>query len=147
MNKEVGPVYLHCWNGWHQSGYVSTVLLKQFCGFNSNKSIEYWEECADRMSRGYSRIRKAIRDFKPIDKYRIPQEISDSICPCYESKNKEITEAIAKKEITNASKDNLKSLKVSIKFPSNVSNLPPTVSTFLDAVSYTHLTLPTKRIV
>ena len=132
MNKEVGPVYLHCWNGWHQSGYVSTVLLKQFCGFNSNKSIEYWEECADRMSRGYSRIRKAIRDFKPIDKYRIPQEISDSICPCYESKNKEITEAIAKKEITNASKDNLKSLKVSIKFPSNVSNLPPTVSTFLD---------------
>ena len=132
MNKEVGPIYLHCWNGWHQSGYISTVLLKQFCGFNSSKSIEYWEECADRMSRGYSRIRKAIRDFKPIEKYRIPEEISNEICPCYESKNKEITEPIVKKEIINASKDNLKSLKVSIKFPSNVSSLPPTVSTFLD---------------
>jgi len=132
MNKDVGPVYLHCWNGWHQSGYVSTVLLKQFCGFNNQQSIQYWEECADRMSRGYSRIRKAIRDFKPIEKYSISKQISDSICPCYHNKRQENIEEVAKKEITDASKDNLKSLKVSIKYPSNVSSLPPTVSTFLD---------------
>ena len=22
-----GPLYLHCWNGWHQSGYISALLL------------------------------------------------------------------------------------------------------------------------
>ena len=35
VNPEVGPVYLHCWNGWHASGYVSAVILKQFCGFSN----------------------------------------------------------------------------------------------------------------
>ena len=42
-----GPVYLHCWNGWHQSGYISAILLQQFCDYDSHMSISYWESCAD----------------------------------------------------------------------------------------------------
>ena len=125
INKDVGPVYLHCWNGWHQSGFVSAVLLKQFCGYNTTKSLHYWEDCADNWTRGYDRIRDAIRDFQPIEKYNIPKEISDVICPCYEDTRKDDV-------VVANNNEELKSLKIEIKFPSNVSDLPPSVSTFLD---------------
>ena len=124
INKDVGPVYLHCWNGWHQSGFVSAVLLKQFCGYNTIKSLHYWEDCADNWTRGYDRIRDAIRDFQPIEKYNIPKEISDVICPCYEDTRKD--------DVVVNNNEELKSLKIEIKFPFNVSDLPPSVSTFLD---------------
>jgi len=124
INEDVGPVYLHCWNGWHQSGFVSAVLLKQFCGFNNTKSLHYWEDCADNWTRGYDRIRNAIRDFEPIEKYKISKEISDAICPCY-------TDARQNDVVVN-NNDELKSLKVEVKFPFNVSDLPPSISTFLD---------------
>jgi len=124
INKDVGPVYLHCWNGWHQSGFVSAVLLKQFCGYNTIKSLHYWEDCADNWTRGYDRIRDAIRDFQPIEKYNIPKEISDIICPCYEDTRKD--------DVVVNNNEELKSLKIEIKFPFNVSDLPPSVSTFLD---------------
>ena len=125
INKDVGPVYLHCWNGWHQSGFVSAVLLKQFCGYNTTKSLHYWEDCADNWTRGYDRIRDAIRDFQPIEKYNISKEISDVICPCYEDTRKDDV-------VVANNNEELKSLKIEIKFPSNISDLPPSVSTFLD---------------
>ena len=124
INKNIGPVYLHCWNGWHQSGFIAAVLLKQFCGYNNTKSLHYWEDCADNWTRGYDRIRNAIRDFKPVKKYKISQEISDAICPCY-------TDTRENDVVVN-NNDELKSLKVEVKFPFNVSDLPPSISTFLD---------------
>ena len=67
-----------------------------------------------------------IATFEPLDKYNIPEEISDVICPCYEDvRENDVL------EVQN-NNDELKSLKISILFPSNVSNLPPSVSTFLD---------------
>ena len=35
-----------------------TVLLKQFCGYSTEKALRYWEDCADNWTRGYDRIRK-----------------------------------------------------------------------------------------
>ncbi|MBT6698788.1 MAG: OmpA family protein [Flavobacteriales bacterium] len=125
INKDIGPVYLHCWNGWHQSGFVSAVLLKQFCDFNTESSLHYWEDCADNWTRGYDRIRNAIRDFQPIEKYKISTEIKNEICPCYEDER-------ANDVVVENNNDELKSLKISVLFPSNISDLPPSVSTFLD---------------
>jgi len=124
MNKEVGPVYLHCWNGWHQSGFVAAVLLKQFCEYDNVKSVHYWEDCADNWTRGYDRIRNAIKDFEPKEKYKISNEVRDAICPCYEDAREN--------DIPLNNNEELKSLKVEVKFPFNVSDLPPSVSTFLD---------------
>ena len=126
MNKEIGPVYLHCWNGWHQSGFVSAVLLKQFCGFSTETALHYWEDCADNWTRGYDRIRNAIRDFEPVDKYNIPIEIKEAICPCYEDERSNDV------VVVQNNNDELKSLNITVLFPSNVSDLPPSVSTFLD---------------
>ncbi len=126
MNKEVGPVYLHCWNGWHQSGYVSAVLLKQFCDYDDTKSLHYWEDCADNWTRGYDRIRNKILEFRPKAEYKISKEIQDAICPCYEDNRKN------DKEIVINSDEELKSPNVTILFPTSTSSLPPSVSTFLD---------------
>jgi hypothetical protein len=29
-DSEMGPIYMHCWNGWHASGYISALSLRQF---------------------------------------------------------------------------------------------------------------------
>lgn len=124
VNPNFGPIYLHCWNGWHQSGYVSAILLKQFCGYSTEKSLHYWEDCADNWTRGYDRIRDAIRLFNPIEKYKIRKSLSDAICPCYEDEREN--------DVVVNNNEELKSLKVTVLFPSDVSDLPPSVSTFLD---------------
>jgi len=126
MNKNVGPVYLHCWNGWHQSGYISAVLLKQFCGYNNDQSIEYWEKCADHVSKGYTRIRNSIKEFEVVEKYKIPKEISDSICPC--SINKLSNDDLNKEQAIN----NTKSLNHTINYPYNEAEITPSVLAFLD---------------
>ena len=43
INDSVGPVYLHCWNGWHASGYISALILKQFCGMSDIEATAYWD--------------------------------------------------------------------------------------------------------
>jgi outer membrane protein OmpA-like peptidoglycan-associated protein len=124
----VGPVYLHCWNGWHQSGFVSAILLKQFCDFSNERSIHYWEDCADNWTIGYDRIRNSIRDFIPVDKYKISEEVKNSICPCYKDYR-------ANDSIFKLVHDEVISPNVSFKFSSNTSDLEPSVSTFLDEYS------------
>lgn len=29
-NPRLGPIYTHCWNGWHASGFVAATVLRQF---------------------------------------------------------------------------------------------------------------------
>jgi hypothetical protein len=42
LRQKQGPVYDHCWNGWHASGELAAVALKQFCGFSSDEAVKYW---------------------------------------------------------------------------------------------------------
>ena len=123
-NKEVGPVYYHCWNGWHQSGFVSAILLKQYCGYDSDKSIHYWEDATDNWNRGYDRIRDAIRAFEPLPQFKISPEMSNAICPDYEDLRSE--DALVN------NKSQLELLQTVLLFPSSSAKLPPSISTFLD---------------
>ena len=124
INKDVGPVYYHCWNGWHQSGFVSTILLKQFCGYDSEKSVHYWEDATDGWNNGYDRIRDAIRNFVPFDKYPISKQVRDAICPDYVDNRSD--------NILTKNKSQLELLQTELLFPSSSSNLPPSITTFLD---------------
>ncbi len=124
QNNQLGPIYLHCWNGWHQSGYISAVLLKQFCDFSTLQSLHYWEDCADSWSKGYDRIKQAIINFKPIEKYKIDKNKADLICPCYEDLRKDDT-------IKYVSQS-MEVLDLNLPFPSGGFDLEPSVSTFLD---------------
>ena len=79
----IGPVYLHCWNGWHASGYISAILLKQFCGYTDLQATSYWDIATDgaNLSPRYRSIRSQINDFEPIEEFKITDELGNSICP------------------------------------------------------------------
>jgi len=78
-----GPIYVHCWNGWHASGLISAYTLKQFCGLSSSQAVSYWNKNTDGNNVGapYDRLRAKIRAFKPDPKLTIPQEVKAAVCP------------------------------------------------------------------
>jgi len=80
-DSTAGPIYIHCWNGWHQSGYASALVLMQFCGFSNDEAYSYWEKCAAGDLSKYSHIKKAIYKFKPIKEFQISEEVKSIICP------------------------------------------------------------------
>ena len=79
----VGPIYLHCWNGWHASGYISAVILKQFCGYSSWDAVNYWDLGTDgaNTSPRYQHQRERIKDFEPYPKFMISDSLQDCLCP------------------------------------------------------------------
>jgi hypothetical protein len=80
---EVGPVYLHCWNGWHASGLASALALRQFCGVDADAAVQYWERNTDGHNRenGYAGFREQIRDFTPYRDLDISAARRLEICP------------------------------------------------------------------
>ncbi len=81
-NPNKGPIYLHCWNGWHQSGYISSIILMQFCGYTNQKAVEYWIANTDGNSKGYDKIKNKILEFEPFDDIKIDNDLINNICPC-----------------------------------------------------------------
>jgi outer membrane protein OmpA-like peptidoglycan-associated protein len=79
----VGPVYLHCWNGWHASGYISAVILKQFCGYSDWDAVNYWDLGTDgaNTSPRYQHQRERIKDFKPYEEFKISDSLKSCLCP------------------------------------------------------------------
>jgi hypothetical protein len=80
---EVGPVYLHCWNGWHASGLASAVALRQFCGVDADTAVRYWDRNTDGYNKesGHEGIRQQIRDFAPYRDLGISAERRAEVCP------------------------------------------------------------------
>lgn len=78
-----GPIYIHCWNGWHASGYTAATALMQFCGFSGERAVEYWDLMTDgnNTDSGYERIRQRIREFTPFSEFQIPEPLQRKICP------------------------------------------------------------------
>lgn len=76
-----GPIYGHCWNGWHASGFVATIALKQFCGYSDQKALDYWIANTDGNDADYATIKSKVKAWKPITKYAISAAESASICP------------------------------------------------------------------
>jgi hypothetical protein len=76
-----GPIYDHCWNGWHASGYVAAITLKQFCGYSASEADAYWVRNTDGHESGMDSIRRKIRNFKPISNLNITSSERDLICP------------------------------------------------------------------
>ena len=79
----VGPIYLHCWNGWHASGYISAVILKQFCGYSNWDAVNYWDLGTDgaNTSPRYQHQRERIKEFTPYKEFMISDSLQDCLCP------------------------------------------------------------------
>jgi hypothetical protein len=81
-NTQLGPIYLHCWNGWHQSGYISAAILIQFCKYSNDQAYKYWIENTDGVNKGYDNVKNLVRNFKPYDDISIDDSTRVKICPC-----------------------------------------------------------------
>jgi hypothetical protein len=83
MAKSDGPIYSHCWNGWHASGFVAASSLRQFCGVTAQDAIAYWDLATDGVNKDpiYEKVRAKIRSFKPDPRLLISPEIQRQICP------------------------------------------------------------------
>lgn len=79
-DQNAGPLYIHCWNGWHASGLVSALILRQFCDLSAEDALTYWTENTDNHSEGYQEIKDRIKNFKPLEKFKISKEIQSQIC-------------------------------------------------------------------
>lgn len=79
--KIPGPMYAHCWNGWHASGYAAAISLKQFCGWSADQAETYWVKNTDGVSVGYDSVRKKVRAFQPFSDLKITTDEKNMICP------------------------------------------------------------------
>ena len=82
-NDTVGPVYLHCWNGWHASGFIAAVILKQFCGYSNFDAVNYWDLGTDgaNTSPRYQTQRERIKAFQPYPEFVIADSLKACLCP------------------------------------------------------------------
>jgi hypothetical protein len=76
-----GPLYAHCWNGWHASGFVAAASLRQFCGWTASAADKYWVRNTDGNEAGMQAIRKRIKNFKPYSDLKISADEKALICP------------------------------------------------------------------
>ncbi len=83
VNDSIGPIYLHCWNGWHASGLLSALCLRQFCGFDKWQAINYWDLGTDGANNSprYQVIREIIKNFEPYPDLMITDDLGNRICP------------------------------------------------------------------
>jgi len=81
MNNDA-PLYAHCWNGWHASGFVSAVSLMQFCGYSTEEAVQYWDENTDghNTHSRYESMRKKIRNYTIDPTLLVPEDIQKVIC-------------------------------------------------------------------
>ena len=78
---KVGPMYAHCWNGWHASGYLAAISLQQFCSWTPTKAHDYWLTNTDGNTVGYTAIEQKIRAFRPFSDLNISASEKALICP------------------------------------------------------------------
>jgi hypothetical protein len=82
QNPTNGPVYVHCWNGWHASGLISALALQQFCRYNADEAVQYWDaniDIPDR-ERKYDKVRARIQSFVPFQDLKIDESKAALIC-------------------------------------------------------------------
>ncbi len=81
-NPDKGPIYFHCWNGWHQAGFAAATILIQYCNYSNQQAYEYWIENTDGAFKGYDNVKNMVKSFKPYDDLKIDNNVKKLICPC-----------------------------------------------------------------
>ncbi len=98
-SKESAPIYIHCWNGWHQSGMLSAFTLMQFCGISNQQALKYWEQNTDGNFKGFPAVKTKILEFKPYKEFQTDSITRARICPCMTEYILKVEEAQSVNEI------------------------------------------------
>ena len=76
------PMYLHCWNGWHASGFISATILRQFCGWSATEAVNYWNQNTDgNDGKSFEGIRQRIRNYSPRTEWQLDAQTRELVCP------------------------------------------------------------------
>jgi hypothetical protein len=83
FDSSKGPVYMHCWNGWHASGMISAMALRQFCGITSAQALQYWTRNTDGhyTNPAYADEKELVRKFQPYPDLKISSQLQQELCP------------------------------------------------------------------
>ncbi len=83
IKEQTGAVLVHCWNGWHASGEIAALALKQFCGWSDHDAGEYWKaNIGDQGNLSkYGTIVGHIERFRPFPEFSITAEEQARVCP------------------------------------------------------------------
>jgi hypothetical protein len=79
VSKTPHPILVHCFNGYHESGYASAIALRQFCGFSSGQAFSYWERNAA-PGVNFSAMKDRISRFTPVPELAISPAQRAAIC-------------------------------------------------------------------
>ena len=109
-----GYIYIHCWNGWHQSGLLSAYTLMQFCDFTNKEALMYWEKCTDGHFKGYKKVKDKIRNYKRLDTYFFSSDQKEKHCPC--KKKYATVNEIEEKDKVNLTIEEMMQLKKQITY-------------------------------
>ena len=113
-DSTAGYIYIHCWNGWHQSGLLSAYTLMQFCDFTNLEALKYWEKCTDGHFKGYKKVKDKIKAYKLLKEYSFSDNQKKKHCPC---KRKYVPlKKIQEKDKINLSEDEMMQLKKKITY-------------------------------
>ncbi len=80
MSADRGPVLVHCWNGWHATGEISAIALKQFCSYTNEAAIENFRKNT-KPGVDLESLEKQIQDYRIDPKLVPPAEVQRLICP------------------------------------------------------------------
>jgi hypothetical protein len=69
--------------GWYALGYISALVVRQFCDVPSEQAVAYWNHNTDHACKGvnYQHVRDAIRAFKPNHDLNIAGELKPLLRP------------------------------------------------------------------
>jgi len=74
------PILVHCFNGYHDSGYASAIALRQFCGFDAERAYRYWERNAA-PGVSFAAMKSRIARFQQLPELGIEPVQQAAICP------------------------------------------------------------------
>lgn len=76
------PILLHDYGGLHVAGYISAIVLQQYCGITRVQAVSYWKSTDDDVpaTNGAALI-KDIERFTPLEKFRISSDAQRVVCP------------------------------------------------------------------
>ena len=86
IKNNLGPVMVHCWNGWHESGLMAVYALMQFCsskGWDAERGWQYWRSTTgdNPDNPQYLGIRKMIQSFQVQANMEITAAEINDLCP------------------------------------------------------------------
>ncbi len=80
--QQQGPIYMHCWNGFHASNAMAAVALRQFCDYSEADALKFWKTNAEGTDRreNFSLMLNFIRNFEPYPEFQISESEKSLIC-------------------------------------------------------------------